>query len=144
MKQTETYKLSLIETSDPFSPEALNDNAEALEKELARVDGEITRIDGALLKLHCGTYKGSNGANRKIDLPFTPKLVYVTGEKYGATGMIDYFVRGCVTIAGQPVTYTSDYSLLELVEDGFLVSYADRSDFSTNTSGTTYRYFAIG
>lgn len=143
MKQTETYKLNLIDRDDPFSPEALNDNAEAIDAALARVDGEITRIDGALLKLHCGTYNGNNGANRKIDLPFTPKLVYVTGERYGATGMIDS-VRGCVTIAGKPVTYTSAYSLLELVEDGFLVSYAGRSDFSTNTSGTTYRYFAIG
>lgn len=144
MKQTETYNLKLIDRDDDFSPDALNANAEAIDAALARVDGEFARIDGALLKFHCGTYNGNNGANRKIDLPFTPKLVYVTGERYGATGMIDYFVRGCVTIAGQPVTYTSAYSLLELVEDGFLVSYAGRTDFSTNTSGTTYRYFAIG
>ena len=32
MQQTETYKLNLIETSDPFSPQALNENTQKLEE----------------------------------------------------------------------------------------------------------------
>lgn len=48
MQQTTTYKLKLIETSDLFSPDALNDNAQTLETQLARVDAEAARIDAAL------------------------------------------------------------------------------------------------
>ena len=51
MQQTETCKLNLIETSDPFSPDALNENARTLDAQLARVDAaaaaEKARVDAA-------------------------------------------------------------------------------------------------
>ena len=50
MKQTETYKLKLIETSDTFSPDALNRNAETLETELARVDAAAAAVQSAAAK----------------------------------------------------------------------------------------------
>ena len=40
MKNTAKYQFSLIETSDPFSPDPLNKNMEAVETELARVERE--------------------------------------------------------------------------------------------------------
>ena len=48
MQQTETYKLNLIETSDPFSPEPLNKNMEAVEAQLAAVCGEFAAADAGL------------------------------------------------------------------------------------------------
>ena len=74
MQQTANYKLNLIETNDPFSPEALNENARKMESALdaekaarettlaaekatretalaaekTRVNGEIARVDAAL------------------------------------------------------------------------------------------------
>jgi len=35
MQQTKTYKLNLIETSDTFSPDPLNENTEKLEAEVS-------------------------------------------------------------------------------------------------------------
>ena len=48
MQQTETYKLKLIDTSDPFSPEPLNANARAIEAQLAAVRGEFAAADATL------------------------------------------------------------------------------------------------
>ena len=52
MRQTEKYKFKLIETSDPFSPDAINDHAQALEDELLRyetgVDQRIAAHEGAV------------------------------------------------------------------------------------------------
>ena len=53
MQQTESYNLKLIETGDPFDPEALNENARTLEAQLARVAAaaaaESARVDAALV-----------------------------------------------------------------------------------------------
>ena len=40
MQQTTKYKFSLIDRNDAFSPDELNKNAEAVERELARVETE--------------------------------------------------------------------------------------------------------
>ena len=43
MQQTETYKLNLIESSDPFLPDALNENTRKIEEV---VDGLEQRVQG--------------------------------------------------------------------------------------------------
>ena len=45
MQQTEKYKFKLIETSDPFSPDAINDHAQQLESALLKHE---TAVDAAL------------------------------------------------------------------------------------------------
>ena len=103
MQQTTTYNLKLIETSDPFSPDALNANAQTLEAQLARVDAallaeqsarlsaaaaEKNRVDAALAqrpRMVYGTYTGSGsyGKNNPNRLDFAstlgcaPKLLFV-------------------------------------------------------------------
>ena len=47
MQQTENYKLNLIESTDTFSPEALNENAKTTERELLAVRGEFAAADAA-------------------------------------------------------------------------------------------------
>lgn len=48
MKHTSKYKFNLIETSDTFGPEALNQNTEAAETELARVEAQAGADKAAL------------------------------------------------------------------------------------------------
>ena len=46
MKQTETYQLKLIESSDDFSPDPINANTRAVEGLLAALNG-LPRGEGA-------------------------------------------------------------------------------------------------
>ena len=48
MQQTKTYKLNLIETSDTFSPDPLNENTEKLEAEVSAEAAARQSSDAAL------------------------------------------------------------------------------------------------
>lgn len=50
MRETEIYKLKLIETSDTFSPDALNQNAGTLEAELTRMDAALSAAQAGAAK----------------------------------------------------------------------------------------------
>ena len=53
MQQTQNYKLNKPETTDPFTPAPLNENADKLESELTRVDAAVAqcRAENCLVKL---------------------------------------------------------------------------------------------
>ena len=59
MQQTETYKLNLIESSDPFLPDALNENTQKLEEVVSEKLGEMDQRVTVLECHHfaCGSYK---------------------------------------------------------------------------------------
>lgn len=141
MQQTDKYKLKTIDPDDPFSPDAINDHARKLETELARMDGEIARVDGAAVKFASGTYNGDGETARKIELPFTPKIVYV-GDGLGRVAGNYGELYGGVALPGKPATYSS-YTLVEIVEGGFRVRHY-ASGVGSNTRTNSYRYLAIG
>ena len=104
MQQTEKYKLNLIEMSDTFSPEPLNENMEALEAALdaeaaARKSGDsamssrVTTLEAR--KIATGTYTGNGTADQTIYIGFTPKVVMIqpgidNGLYLGITGGSSY------------------------------------------------------
>lgn len=129
MQQTENHKLNLIEPGDPFSPEALNENTQA--------------IDAALTRFTCGTYTGNGASSRMVELPFTPKLVYVgngVGCIFYYTGY--YFYVGGLALPGLPAMAFS-FPLVTIVEGGFQVGHSSDT-LSSNNKGSGYRYFAFG
>lgn len=155
MQHTEKYNFSIIDADDPFSPDALNDNARTLETQLARVDGEIARVDGTLaaaVKFTCGTYDGNGGVNRKIPLSFTPKVVFVAEDRglpYLSFGSEQHHYGG-LAMEGVPVIVNA-CTLMEIVSGGFQVSHYAAPGYPTyfyttsaNQTGKTYRWFAIG
>ena len=79
MQQTETYKLNLIESSDPFLPDALNENTrkieEVVQEKLAEMDARVTVTE--LHQAAAGTFSYKNDTAQTIELGFTPKAVYV-------------------------------------------------------------------
>ena len=70
MQQTEKYKFNLIETSDAFGPEKLNDNAQKLEDALSAQDTQILRAreENCLIKLG-GPYEKPADGNIEVEFP---------------------------------------------------------------------------
>lgn len=82
MQQTEKYKLNLIESSDPFLPEGLNENTQKVEDVLKeKMEGPVAALDARVtelekLKLAYGKIPSSN----TVELPFQPVFVAVNSS----------------------------------------------------------------
>ena len=67
MQQTETYKLNLIESSDPFLPDALNENTQKLEEvvseKLGEMDARVTVLEG--FKFACGSFRADRRSEER-------------------------------------------------------------------------------
>ena len=86
MQHTETYNLNLIETSDTFSPDPLNQNAQLLEDAVEAARTEFQAADSALdqrlqvIEAHrfkYGTYKSEEYKKLTVNLGFRPKVVFL-------------------------------------------------------------------
>ena len=109
MQQTQKYKLNLIESSDPFMPEGLNQNTQKVEQVLAAqeaandqkvaaVAGQVAALGAAsdqkfaemsqrvtVLEAHrfiIGTYQGNGTQSRFLPLGFTPLAIFVSADPY--------------------------------------------------------------
>lgn len=93
MKYTEKHKFNLIETTDTFSPEPLNQNMETLEQALGELAGRndagdaqaaalakrITTLEGHYFAV--GTFKGSGG-DQTVSVGFPPKFVLISDSEF--------------------------------------------------------------
>ena len=151
MKQTENYQLSLIENSDVFSPDPLNDNART-------IDGLLAELAGTAVRTAVGSYTGTGGSGVNspcvLTLGFQPKFLIVMGEGYSCD-----FVNGCAKGYGakhgapglvnveQAVTWTED-GLSWYVAGAHTTSGSydinGGAVYQLNLSARTYFYFAIG
>ena len=88
MQQTQKYKLNLIESSDPFMPEGLNQNTQKVEQvlaaqeaasdqKLAEMNQRVTVLEGH--RCFVGSYVGDGTNNRFINLGVTPLAVIIPG-----------------------------------------------------------------
>ena len=153
MQHTDKYKLNIIETSDPFSPDALNANARTLETQLARVEAELAALDAAKadqtaldaldagrLVWTTGTYTGDGEYGKahpnRIEFDFKPLAVIVTGSsQYGnipwlygqSSGLTGASLSVSLTWGDRDVSWYSGTS----------------ASYQLNTTGT-HRYFALG
>ena len=128
MQQTEKRGFNIIETSDAFSPDALNDNTRKLEAALdAHEEAVAVRLAG-LEKFHFayGNYVGSGSGNPGVTVTrgFVPSIVMVQSSSYG--------------------TYLLDAATgwVRFTEDGFRV--ALNGEGSINNKGRTYFFCALG
>ena len=124
MQQTEKYKLNLIESSDPFLPDALNANTQRLEEV---VSGHLEDMDQRVTVLEAkqfayGSFRvPSMGAATDVPLPFKPVAVLVVESEYNSW----LSVQGAESGVGP-----------HLQEHGFQAQGLE--------SGVTYRYIAFG
>ena len=131
MQQTETYKLNLIESSDPFLPDALNENTQKLEEvvseKLGEMDQRVTVLEAK--KFAVGTYKAEMNETLKVEVGFTPIALYVGQSRKFST------IHGLI-LPGD----TNIPPFLEIVEGGFTTNIVDGH---TGYPGI-YHYIAFG
>lgn len=143
MQHTETYNLNLIETSDTFSPDPLNQNAQALEDALAGESAARASADAALdqrlVKLEAkhvvaGAYTGNgdSSATQLIRLGFTPKVVLIHTRNPGGGFM--------ATSAYYCYQSNLNSRVVEIVDGGFQVR---NSNAYANQQNTVYLYIAF-
>lgn len=86
MQQSKHYKLNLIEPSDVFSPDPLNQNMEKVEAALDAARAEAKTGDGALdarvtmleaRKIIVGTYTGNGEQLRLVNVGFELQAVFI-------------------------------------------------------------------
>ena len=170
MQHTDKYKLNIIETSDPFSPDALNANARTLETQLARMDAaaaaETARVDAELAALDAakaeqtaldaldasrlvykiGGYTGTGkyGVNNKnrLEFDFKPLMVAVCSNSDYPGGFV--WVNG--QKYGRSWVSTSRADKVHLFwEDKALEWYSSNgTGAQLNTEDDNYYYFALG
>jgi hypothetical protein len=131
MQQTETYKLNLIESSDPFLPDALNENTRKIEEvvheKLGEMDQRVTVLEAK--KFAVGTYKAEMNETLKVEVGFTPIALYVGQSRKFST------IHGLI-LPGD----TNIPPFLEIVEGGFTTNIMDGH---TAYPGI-YHYIAFG
>ena len=146
MQHTETYNLNLIETTDTFSPDPLNQNAQLLEDALAAETSARTSADGALdqrvtvleaRRIVTGIYTGSSSTDyptKFVNLGFTPKLVLC----------FERTLSSVMAATNTDVCYYSSQSnwILRIVENGFEVKQIPQAA-GYNMNGIRYKFLAI-
>ena len=107
MQQTEKYKLNLIESSDPFLPDALNANTQKIEAAMiaheADVEGRLVALEDRRI---CAGYQDHVTANKIVPLPFTPSALLIVGGSIA-----------CLTVGG-PDGGSSNINVV-IAENGF-------------------------
>ena len=127
MQQTETYKLNLVEPTDPFSPGPLNENAQKTEAALAALSARTVTLENC--RIVVGQYTGT-GKEHVIDLGERPIAVIASfwAAHLGYT----------TVVAGDMVAYGSRYPALKLVDNGFWIS-----DIFGSVQAEGYSYIAL-
>ncbi len=123
MQHTDKYQLNLIETSDPFSPDPLNENAQKLEQAIsaeAAAQDQARAADIAALDQRLQVFEarrlviGSAKEGEKVYLDFTPKALIAKGSNG-----VEFFIDSQVS---------SPYSLSfvdgELKHSGFYANFS--------------------
>lgn len=140
MQQTENWKLNLIETGDPISPQPLNENAEKIEAALFTKTDE-TRTDGLeqrvvaleAQKIYLGSYIGDGAVSRDIDLGFAPKAVLILTNEH--TLAVSIFLPG--------MKDTRDgYTQMALTENGFHIGWTNYNQ-KYNYRGQNVTFLAL-
>ena len=113
MQQTETYKLNLIESSDPFLPDALNENTQKIEEvvseKLGEMDQRVTVLEAT--KLVAGVFKSTNIPNDIIELGFTPEAV-ILSDAHGANQVCFITKAGSYVGNGNVVVVENGFQLV--------------------------------
>lgn len=147
MQYTEKYQFKLIEGSDAFSQEPINENTQAMEAILAR-----------LPRTQVGSYVGTGTFGEDnpntLTFEFQPKVVLFDLECHNHYAVFPYIWGGKkLSVLHSFETSAGGYSSLfdnrVTVEGNTMSWYTDNSlsggeTVQMNGSGMTYRYIAIG
>ena len=150
MQQTSKYQFNLVDATDDFSPDPLNQNAQKTETALAEMEADLADLvtevgaGGHTCRIAFGSYQGSGtygaGSPNSLSFDFYPVLVMLQGVGMQNNGIM---VRG----SGMGTsTWSSGGSPVAAAWTNHSVSwYSTESDaFQNNMSNFTYFYVAVG
>ena len=128
---TENYQLPLWAADDAFLRTEFNDANEKIDAALVAANAE---------RIHVGSYTGDGTtAARTIPLPFTPKVVIVSGQKKVGNNYYSVFTvafgQFCHQFYGDGNSVTGN---ITIVENGFQVENSYHND-----DGFSQRYIAF-
>ena len=130
MQQTEKYKLNLIESSDPFLPDALNENTQKIEEvvsgSLGDMDERVKVFEAK--KFAYGTCTGVSGGPNEVQVGFTPIVVII------------HYCRGSDGATAMAVTGLPENTGLDIIEGGFKFDVGS----GYNIRSGLYSYIALG
>ena len=100
MQQTEKYKLNLIEPTDPFLPDGLNQNTQKMEDAMiaheTEVAGALSTMDQRVTVLEGFHFACGRARTNFIETGFMPRLVILTpmgrGEIYTSLNLDGYTI----------------------------------------------------
>ena len=129
MQQTETYKLNLMEGSDTFSPQPLNENMEAIEGVLKELASDRVIV---------GSYTGDGTTDRFIEVGFTPKALLLFIQ-FGSNSQECFILteQFVFLICSSQIMFTTTNDCA-ITDNGFRVG-----GVAFNYSGKTDHYIAI-
>ena len=140
MQQTTKYQFKLIEGSDDFSPQPLNDNVEKVEQALTEFEAALETVQDAteVLPYVTGSYTGDGSTNdRVITLGFMPKFVIITGMSWSNTEDSPSLKKFVLAGPG------SSFTIVSRTNTGFTVKNSTAPYPELNISGSTYGYIAF-
>lgn len=152
MQYTETYRLNLMEGSDTFSPQPINDNMEAIE-------GALETLAGGQLRIAAGSYTGSGACGQDspntLTFDFQPKVVLIDASAQSGYAAFPYLWGGeCLPVLNAYQNSSGEFSHLyssnTVTVDGNTMSWyaagftSGGEHVQLNASGRVYRYVAIG
>lgn len=154
MQQTTKYQFKLIEDTDTFSPEPLNDNMEAVEAQLSTLDSSVTSLAAGLgtgghnCRIATGSYVGTGtyGQNSPKSLTFPFEPVWVLIAYGGNNNFSQSLLIWPLTVAlschnGSRMTVTwSGKTVSWYVQSGQI----NEGLGQNNCQGYTYQYIALG
>ena len=156
MQQTTKYQFKLIEGSDDFSPQPLNDNVEkveelfqdmeeAVEEAQSAADAAQNTADAAYCPTNkpyvIGSYEGTLGntnGSQTITLGFKPSFLIICGNATNGIGNSDS-IAGYYAMSGG----NAYSSVLTLTDTGFVVAQKTSILPLLTLSGRTYDYIAF-
>ena len=145
MQQTEKYQFNLIESSDPFSPEALNDNAVKLEAALERHKAETTQALNSRMRVVAGSYTGTGeyGAAHPCSIKLDPALGSPIAILFVDSGQGDVymFMEGVTMYYSSGVGYT--YCPVTWTEQGVSWYSSEHEGHQMNVKDRVYPYIIL-
>ena len=145
MQKTETYKFNLIEATDSFSPDPINENVSILESALA------SKLGGDYPGWVTGTYTGTGAVNEPyaVDVGFKPTFLFIiggtSGYRYGF--MLrhgeNHFSVSTVRSGGSNAANPMNSGQITCTETGFTVNKNDAYNTMTVNEADVYYYVAF-
>lgn len=150
MQHTSKYQFKLIEGTDSFSPDPLNDNMEKVEEQFEAVEEDLANLaatvgaHGETARIAFGSYVGTGtyGADNPNSLTFgfTPAVVLLAAANV-TYGVPTVLLRSMPALPGPSGSMT-----INLTWDGDSLSWyaVNNANAQGNQEGATYYYVAIG